>query len=92
MAMEPKIWMIAISFNKWILHFIAFVQAHGCNVCTINHQLFILDGQDSHYTIYVHKAKGVQLDLITLQATHYNLLMLRGLNHSKLHMDASKVK
>jgi hypothetical protein len=52
--------MTTILFDKWVLHFITYVQAHYGNICTTNLHLLVLDGHNSHVTI------DVGLDLITL--------------------------
>jgi hypothetical protein len=65
MAMQPKVWMIATFFYKWVSHFITYVQAHESNLCLINCHLLLIDGHNSHVTAdIVHKARGVGLDLI----------------------------
>jgi hypothetical protein len=65
MVMQLKAWMTL--FNKWISHFIVYIQNFGGNLCLTNHNLFILDDHNSHVTLdVVHKAMGVGLNLITL--------------------------
>lgn len=67
MAMQSKTWITTILFDKWISHFISYVQAHERNLCLINWHLLVLDGHNSHVTIdVVHKAMGVGFDLIIL--------------------------
>jgi len=67
MAMQPKAWMIAILFDKWISHFIVSIQNSGSNLSPTNRHLLILDGHNLHVTLNVlHKAMGVGLNLITL--------------------------
>jgi hypothetical protein len=58
MAMQLKVWMTAIFFEKWISHFITFIQACKDNLNTTNYHLLVLNGQNSHVTNVV--------DLITL--------------------------
>ncbi len=38
--MQPKVWMTAIFFEKWISHFITFIQARKNNLNTTNYHLF----------------------------------------------------
>jgi len=45
--------MTTILFEKWISHFITFIQLHGGNLNTTNHPLLVLDGHNSHVTIDV---------------------------------------
>jgi hypothetical protein len=46
-------------FYKWVPHFIAYVYAHGGNLCPTNYHLLVLDGHNSHLTInVVHKQEG----------------------------------
>jgi hypothetical protein len=47
------------SIDKWIWHFITFIQACGCNLSTIKCHLFILEGHNSHVILeVVHKEGG----------------------------------
>jgi hypothetical protein len=66
MAMQPKVWMITIPFDKWVSHFITCVQAHGSNLCLVKCHLLLIDGHNSHVTAIdiVHMARGLGLDLI----------------------------
>jgi hypothetical protein len=58
MVMQLKAWMTL--FDKWIFHFIVFIQNFGSNLSLTNHNLFILDDHNSHVTLdVVHKAMGV---------------------------------
>jgi len=69
MVMQPKVWMIAILFDKWISHFIISIQNSGGNRSPTNPHLLILDGHNSHVTLdVVHKAMGVGLNLMTLSS------------------------
>jgi hypothetical protein len=75
MAMQPKVWMTAIFFEKWISHFITFIQACENNLNTTNYHLLVLDGRNSHVIInVVYKARHVRLDLITLPS-HTSLVL-----------------
>jgi hypothetical protein len=49
MTMQPKAWMTTILFEKWISHFIAFIQVCKGNLTTTNHHLLILDDQFTSY-------------------------------------------
>jgi len=50
---NPKLGRPSILIDKWILHFIASIQAHGGNLCTSNHHLLILDGHNSYGLEYM---------------------------------------
>jgi hypothetical protein len=66
MVMQLKAWIISILFDKWISHFIAFVQNFEGDLCLTNHHLLILNGHNSHLTLNVIlKTMSVGLDLIT---------------------------
>jgi hypothetical protein len=58
-VMQPKAWMMTILFNKWISHFITFVQACESNLFTTNHHLLILNGHNFHVTCAQSKRGGV---------------------------------
>jgi hypothetical protein len=67
MAMQLKAWITTIIFDKWISHFIIFIQAHGRNLYENNCHLPLLNGHEYHVTLEVmHKARNVGLDWITL--------------------------
>jgi hypothetical protein len=62
-------------FEKWISHFITFIQAHEYNLNTTNYHLLVLDGQNSRViTNVVYKAKNMGLDLIILPS-HTSLVL-----------------
>jgi hypothetical protein len=42
--------MMTILFNKWISHFITFVQACESNLFTTNHHLLVLNGYNFYVT------------------------------------------
>ncbi len=66
MVMQFKTWIITILFDKWISHFIAFVQNFESDLCLTNHHLFILNDHNSHVTLdVILKTMSVGLDLIT---------------------------
>jgi hypothetical protein len=53
MAMQLKAWMTTIISEKWISHFITFIQAHGRNIYENNRHLFISNGHSYHVTLEV---------------------------------------
>jgi hypothetical protein len=75
MAMQPKVWMIVNFFEKWISHFITFIQARENNLNTTNYHLLVLDGHNSHViTNVVYKVRHVGLDLIIVHS-HTSLVL-----------------
>jgi len=68
---------MTILFNKWISHFIIFVQACESNVFTTNHHLLVVNGHNFHVTCAQNKGGGVAFDYIAItQATLYSHWML----------------
>lgn len=66
MAMQPRAWMTAFLFSKWISHFIKCVQETD-NISPSNRHLLVLDGHNSHVTLdVVYQARDVGLDILTL--------------------------
>jgi hypothetical protein len=66
MGMQKNAWMTGHLFEKWLSHFVDYLQRRG-GVSPSNRHLLILDGHDSHVTIEViEKAWTVGIDMITL--------------------------
>jgi hypothetical protein len=69
MAMQPKAWMTAIFFEKWISHFITFIQACKYNLNTSKYHLLVLDGHNSHVitnVVYKKRHVGIGFDYFAL--------------------------
>lgn len=76
-AMQPKTQVTSILFDKWISHFIIFIQNSRGSLCPTNRHLPILDGHNLHAILnVVHKVMGARLDIITLPSRTNHALQL----------------
>jgi anti-anti-sigma regulatory factor len=67
--MQPSAWMTVFLFDKWLDHFIPYMQKMGKNMSMKFSHLLIMDGCASHMIVgVVAKARAIGLDLITLSS------------------------
>jgi hypothetical protein len=66
MGMQKNAWMTGHLFEKWLNHFVDYLEKRG-GISPSNRHLLILDGHNSHITIEViERAWSLSIDMITL--------------------------